>query len=101
MEKQHVDLKHGAHVPRVLHDQGEVVYVDLLGPFSNQVSRCRYLLSMMDGFSCYVVIVSVRSKLAVTVSCAILDFRVKVYGAPKSFTRTRGRSSPLPSPGVC
>ena len=51
VEKQHVDLKHGAHVPLVLHDQGEVVYVDLLGPFSNQVSRAWYLLSMMDGFS--------------------------------------------------
>ena len=34
VEKQRVDLKHGAHVPRVLHDQGEVVYVDLRAPSS-------------------------------------------------------------------
>ena len=57
VEKQRVDLKHGVHVPLVLHDQGEVVYVDLLGPFSNHVSPCQYLLSMMDGFSRYVIIV--------------------------------------------
>ena len=43
VEKQRVNLKHGAHVPQVLQDQGEVVYVDLIGPFSNQVSCCRYL----------------------------------------------------------
>ena len=57
VEKQRVDLKQGVIAPQVLHDQGEVVYVDLLGPFSNQVSRTRYLLSMMDGFSRYVVVV--------------------------------------------
>ena len=76
--------------PSVLHDQGEVVYVDLLGPFSNQVSLARYLLSMMDGFSRYIVVVPVRSKSAFDVSSAILDFWVKVYRAPKSFTRTKG-----------
>ena len=54
IKKQRVDLKQGVYVPRVLHDQGEVVYVDLLGPFSNQVSHCRYLLSMMDGFCRYI-----------------------------------------------
>ena len=60
VEKQRVDLKQGVHAPCVLHDQGEVVYVDLLGPFSNSVSRAHYLLSMMDGFSCYVVVFPVE-----------------------------------------
>ena len=85
-----MDLKQGVIAPQVLHDQGEVVYVDLLGPFSNQVSHTRYLLSMMDGFSRYVVVVPVRSKSAVDVSNAILDFWVKVYGAPKKFYADKG-----------
>ena len=67
-----------------------MVYVDLLGPFSNQVSRARYLLSMMDGFSRYVVVVPTRSKSAVDVSSAILDFWVKVYGAPKKYYADKG-----------
>ena len=90
VEKQRVDLKQGVHAPRVLHDQGEVVYLDLLGPFSNQVSRARYLLSMMDGFSRYVVVVPVRSKSAADVSNAILDFWIKVYGAPRKFYADMG-----------
>ena len=40
VEKQKVDLKQGVHVPQVIHEQEKVVYVDLLGPFSNQVSCC-------------------------------------------------------------
>ena len=95
VEKQRVDLKQGVHVPRVLHDQGEVVYVDLLGPFSNSVSRACYLLSLMDGFSRYVVVVPIRSKSAADVSNAILDFWIKVYGAPGSFMQTRGRNLQL------
>lgn len=30
VEKQKANLKEGVHVPRVIHDQGEVVYIDLV-----------------------------------------------------------------------
>ena len=37
IENERANLKEGIHVPRVAHEQGEIVYVDLVGPFSNKV----------------------------------------------------------------
>jgi hypothetical protein len=51
LEKQGVNLKEGAHMPRVSHEQGEIVYLDLIGPVSEKISSFKYLLTMMDGFS--------------------------------------------------
>ena len=36
LEKQGVNLKEGAHMPRVSHKQGEIIYLDLIGPDSTK-----------------------------------------------------------------
>ena len=38
LEKQGVNLKEGVHMPRVSHEQGEINYLDLIGPVSEKIS---------------------------------------------------------------
>ena len=90
IEKQQADLKQGVHVPRVAHEQGEIVYLDLVGPFSNKITPFRYLLTIMDGFSRYVAVAPLQFKSAAEVSQGLLDCWVKIHGVPRSFYSDRG-----------
>ena len=90
IEKQKTNLKQGIHVPRVAHEQGEIVYVDLVGPFSDKITPFRYLLTVMDGFSRYVAVAPLPSKSAAEVSQALLDCWVKIHGIPRTVYSDRG-----------
>jgi hypothetical protein len=91
-EKQGVNLKEGAHMPRVSHEQGEIVYLDLIGPVSEKISSFKYLLTMMDGFSRFVMVAPLRSKSAKEVSSAVLNTWVKgAGGIPKTFHADNGK----------
>lgn len=90
IEKQQANLKEGAHVPRLAHEQGEIVYLDLVGPFSNKITPFRYLLTVMDGFSRYVAVAPLQSKSAAEVSQGLLDYWVKIHGIPRTFYSDRG-----------
>jgi hypothetical protein len=92
LEKQGVNLKEGAHMPRVSHEQGEIVYLDLIGPVSEKISSFKYLLTMMDGFSRFVMVAPLRSKSAKEVSSAVLNTWVKgAGGIPKTFHADNGK----------
>ena len=80
LEKQGVNLKEGAHMPRVSHEQGEIVYLDLVGPVSEKISSFKYLLKMMDGFSRFVMVAPLKSKSAKEVSSAVFNTWVKGAG---------------------
>ena len=90
IEKQRADLKEGVHVPRVAHEQGEIVFLDLVGPFSNKITPFRYLLTVMDGFSRYVAVAPLQSKSAAEVGQGLLDYWLKIHGVPRSFYSDRG-----------
>ena len=91
LEKQGVNLKEGAHMPRVSHEQGEIVYLDLIGPVYEKISSFKYLLTMMDGFSRFVMVAPLRSKSAKEVSSAVLNMWVKgAGGIPKTFHADNG-----------
>ena len=90
IEKQQADLKKGVHVPRVAHKQGKIMYLDLVGPFSNKITPFRYLLTIMDGFSRYVAVAPLQSKSAAKVSQGLRDNWVKIHGVPRSFYSDRG-----------
>ena len=51
LEKQGVNLKEGEHVPRISHEQGEIVNMDLISP----IFSAKYFVTMMDGFSWFVI----------------------------------------------
>ena len=87
LEKQGVNLKEGVHIPRVSHEQGEIVYLDLVGPISEKISSFRYLLTMMDGFSRFVMVAPLKSKSAKEVSSAVLN----TGGKPKTFHADNGK----------
>ena len=91
VERQKVNLKQGAHVPRVTHHQGEMLYVDLIGPFSAAITPYPYFLSMMDGFSRFVAVAPLRNKKAAEVSQTLLDYWIKIHGLPQKIYSDRGR----------
>ena len=79
-------------MPRVSHAQGEIVYVDLVGPISPKVSLAKYLLTMMEGFSRFVMVAPLQKKSAKEVSSAILNTWVKgAGGIPKIFHTDNGK----------
>ena len=91
LEKQGINLKEGAHMPRVSHEQGEIVYIDLVGPVSEK-ALYQYLLTMMDGFLGFVMVAPLRSKSAKEVSSAVLNTWVKgARGIPKTFHADNGK----------
>ena len=90
IENERANLKEGIHVPRVSHEQGEIVYVDLVGPFSDKITPFRYLLTVMDGFSRYVVATPLQSKSAAEVGQGFLDHWVKVHGIPQTVYSDQG-----------
>ena len=49
-------------MPRVSHEQGEIVYLDLVGPVSVKISSFKYLFMMMDGFSRFVMVAPLKSQ---------------------------------------
>jgi transposase InsO family protein len=90
IENERANLKEGIHVPRVSHEQGEIVYVDLVGPFSHKITPFRYLLTIMDGFSRFVAVAPLQSKSAAEVGQGFLDQWVKVHGVPRSVYSDQG-----------
>ena len=91
LQRQKVNLKDCVHVPRVSHRQGEVVYMDLVGPISPSISKYRYILTLMDGFSRYVKTVPLRTKTAREVAEAVLSGWIKGPGGiPERFQGDRG-----------
>ena len=95
LQRQKVNLKDCVHVPRVSHRQGEVVYMDLVGPISPPISKYRYILTLMDGFSRYVKMVPLRTKTAREVAEAVLSGWIKGPGggSPRGSRGTEARSS--------
>ena len=76
LEKQGVNLKDGVHLPWVSHEQGEIVYLDLVGPISEKISSFRY--------------------------SAVLNTWVKgARGIPKTFHTDNGKELRLTWPNSC
>ena len=59
-----MNLKEGEHVPRVSHEQGEFVYMDLVGPISPKISSAKYLLTMIGEFARFDMVCPFKSKSA-------------------------------------
>ena len=89
-------------MPRVSHEQGEIVYLDLVGPVSEKISSFKYLFMMMDGFSRFVMVAPLKSKSAKEVSSAVLNTWVKgAGGIPKRFMLIMGKNLPRIKPNNC
>ena len=92
VEKQVPNLKDGVHVPRVSHQQNEVLYMDLIGPFPPTVSEYRYILTCMDGFSRYIMVAPLKGKSAKEVTAAMVNTWIKGGGGiPRSVYMDKGK----------
>ena len=92
VEKQVPNLKEGVHVPRVSHQQNEVLYMDLIGPFPPTVSEYRYILTCMDGFSRYIMVAPLKGKSAKEVTAAMVNTWIKGGGGiPRSVYMDQGK----------
>ena len=75
VQRQKVNLEDCEYVSRLYHRQGEVVL--MVGPVSTTISKDRYVLTMMDGFSRFVKVVPLKTKSAKEVSEAVMSGGIK------------------------
>ena len=62
LEKQGVNLREGENAPSVSHAQGDIDYMDVVGPISPKINSAKYLLTMMGGFSLLVMVSPSRAR---------------------------------------
>ena len=89
---QHAWRSKVEHIQRISHEQGEIVYMDSVGPISSKISSAKYLLTILDGFSCFVIVTPLPNKSAKEVSSAVLNTWVKrAGGIPQTFRADNGK----------
>ena len=69
----------------------EMVCIDLLGPLPETRSGNTYLLTMLDCFSRWAIVVPIPDTTADTVSAALFTHLLTVHGAPSRILSDRGR----------
>ena len=72
------------------YDFNEVVHIDLVGPLPVTTGGHRYLLTMMDRFSKFVVAEPIVDQSAATVALTLLNRWIHLFGVPKCFLSDRG-----------
>ena len=82
VEKANVNLHNGKAFDRGTNHVWEKIYVDLLGPFSPlSDNKYKYVLTVLDSYSCYIQAVSLENKRAETAAEALI-FQVMVTEGP-------------------
>ena len=69
----------------------EMVSIDLLGPLPETLSGNTYLLTMLDCFTRWCILVPVKDTTAATVCSALFTHLLTVHGAPSRILSDRGR----------
>ena len=81
----------GPHVPRNDSYPGEVIYVDLIGPYPETTEGYKYCLTIEDGFTRFVHIIPLRSKETTEVTKEIINKYVSVWSCPHSIVSDNGK----------
>ena len=93
-ECQYGDKRRAAPVgelqPIVVDQPWDVVGIDLVGPFKVTPRYNRYILTMIDYYTRWVIFSPLRDAKAVDVVTAVMDQLVHKYGLPKSIVSDRG-----------
>ena len=88
---QRVKILDATHQPRKTGYVGELLFVDLVGPMPVTNSQHKYILTMEDAYSRYVVAVPIRNKEAATVSKHLMDRYVSILGTPAAIHSDQGK----------
>ena len=81
------------HVPKGhIHSSGpwETVSIDIVGPLPVDGNSNRYIVTIMDVYSRYLIATPVRNHKASTVSRCLYESAVAYFGAPRSLLSDRG-----------
>ena len=68
----------------------EVVSIDIVGPFPFDNQSQRFIVTMMDVYSRYLIAIPVRNHTAQTVSRCLYEHVVAYFGTPRSILSDRG-----------
>lgn len=89
-KRRKVDTKGGEHHPVNSGFKGEVISVDLVGPYPESLDKKRYCLTIQDCFTNYVTIVPIPNKNSTTVANALLERYICVHGMPTQIKSDNG-----------
>ena len=68
----------------------DMLSVDVMGPFIGSKRGERYILSVIDCFSKYLILVPLRDHTAPSVSKALYERVIGYFGCPRKFLSDRG-----------
>ena len=88
---QRVKVRDATHQPRKTGYVGELLFVDLIGPMPTTRDQHKYVLTMEDAYSRYVMAVPIRNKEASTVTKHLMDRYVSIFGTPTAIHSDQGK----------
>ena len=88
---QRVKVRDATHQPRKTGYVGELLFVDLVGPMPTTRDQHKYILTMEDAYSRYVMAVPIRNKEAATVTKHLMDRYVSIFGTPTAIHSDQGK----------
>ena len=92
-------MRDTTHQPRRSSFPFERLYVDLVGPLGDGQTGPRYILTVEDHFTRWVMAVPIPNKENQTVAWALLDNVVFIYGCPEEIHSDQGKEFTRPSYG--
>ena len=75
----------------------DVVSIDIMGPFPYDDQAKRFIATIMDVYSRYIMAIPVQNHTTQTVSKCQYEHVVAYFGVPRSILSDRGRNSPVVS----
>ena len=89
-KRKKIDLKRGTHNPVASGYKGEMIAVDLVGPYPESPDKKRYCLSIIDCFTNFCCLVPISNKRAPTVANALIERWISVFGFPVEIKSDNG-----------
>ena len=88
---QRVKVRDATHQPRRTGYVGELCFVDLVGPMPVTRDQHKYILTIEDAYSRYVMAVPIPNKEAATVTRHLMDRYVSIFGTPTAIHSDQGK----------
>ena len=84
-------LKSGIHVPQTNSYPMQNLNIDLVGPLPATREGYRYILSVQDGFSRFIMLFPLKTKETAEVTQTLMDRVISVFGCPLMLHSDQGR----------
>ena len=84
-------IRDATHQPRRTGYVGELLFVDLVGPMPVTQDQKKYILTIEDAYSRYVMAVPIPNKQAATVTKHLMERYISVFGTPTAIHSDQGK----------